>query len=542
MIFIKKLLLAGLLSLFAFPSFAITQPTQSTTIADVDTVEQSSCITISNNLRYRMRDASVNNEVSDLQDFLNMKGYLSSEPTGYFGLVTFRAVKKFQSASGFSPTGYVGPLTRAKIKELTCGGGAAAPTAIQANTPVATYPQTKVTATPAPTPINLPAECASIVGISSVTGKSCAGVALPLPLPVPPVTVLSPNGGEAWTKGTIQTIKWQDNSPVASCKSDSTTGVTICPALALYFYDIKLLVLSDSSSCGTGMSCAQYLPVPYTIAKNVSGSSYSWSVGKFDLYNTGIVGVTNTVSDGAYTIQVCQAGTDTCDSSDSYFKIADRTTTNTPPVINAIPAIPTDLSVGQTITLGWGATDADGDDLSWSVSWGDGSGVYPTFGCTMFNPQNKQNWNFKASHAWEKSGTYIVKATVTDCKGTSNDYSLSVVVGSSATPVPTAPTVSLTAYPTTIALGQSSTLTQTPAPTSKLEYGWTRNLEVNSPYADDVSALQMALTKEGIYTGEATGGFYSQTYLAVKAFQAKYGIESTGFVGPITRAKLNELY
>lgn len=73
-------------------------------------------------------------------------------------------------------------------------------------------------------------------------------------------------------------------------------------------------------------------------------------------------------------------------------------------------------------------------------------------------------------------------------------------------------------------------------------YSWTRNLEVNSPYAEDVTALQTALAKEGVYTGEVTGGFYSQTYLAVKAFQAKYGIEATGFVGPITLAKLNELY
>lgn len=73
-------------------------------------------------------------------------------------------------------------------------------------------------------------------------------------------------------------------------------------------------------------------------------------------------------------------------------------------------------------------------------------------------------------------------------------------------------------------------------------YNWTRNLEVNSPYVDDIVALQIALTKEGVYTGDATGGFYTQTYLAVKALQAKYGIEATGFVGPETRTKLNTLY
>ena len=112
----KKLLLAGL---FLLAPSSLTMA-QATLTADVDTVEQPSCIIISNNLRYRMRDATVNNEVSDLQDFLNMKGYLSSGPTGYFGSATFNAVKKFQKASGFAPTGYVGPLTRAKIKAMMC--------------------------------------------------------------------------------------------------------------------------------------------------------------------------------------------------------------------------------------------------------------------------------------------------------------------------------------------------------------------------------------------------------------------------------------
>lgn len=73
-------------------------------------------------------------------------------------------------------------------------------------------------------------------------------------------------------------------------------------------------------------------------------------------------------------------------------------------------------------------------------------------------------------------------------------------------------------------------------------YNWARNLEIGSGYVADVVALQKALTNEGVFGGEATGGFYNQTYLAVKAFQAKYGIDATGFVGPTTRTKLNSLY
>lgn len=150
----KKIILAVLVSLM-LPSFSFAQ------LADIDpTGMSSSCIVLNNNMNYRTRDISTNNEVSMLQDFLNSEGYLSVEPTGYFGLQTVAAAKKFQSASGFSPTGYVGPLTRGKIKEMTCGD------------------TSTTTSSPAPITVttnysNLPAGCTSDRGYSSTTGKRC---------------------------------------------------------------------------------------------------------------------------------------------------------------------------------------------------------------------------------------------------------------------------------------------------------------------------------------------------------------------------------
>jgi uncharacterized protein (DUF2147 family) len=73
-------------------------------------------------------------------------------------------------------------------------------------------------------------------------------------------------------------------------------------------------------------------------------------------------------------------------------------------------------------------------------------------------------------------------------------------------------------------------------------YVWNRDLQIGSPYSDDVTALQKALTQEGVYGGEITGGFYNQTYTAVMAFQERYGIEATGYVGALTRSKLNSLF
>jgi peptidoglycan hydrolase-like protein with peptidoglycan-binding domain len=79
------------------------------------------CTELSYNLTYRKsRDFNTNNEVSDLQAFLQDQGLLTGEPTGNFGVLTFRAVKSFQAKSGLLSSGYVGPLTRAKIKEISC--------------------------------------------------------------------------------------------------------------------------------------------------------------------------------------------------------------------------------------------------------------------------------------------------------------------------------------------------------------------------------------------------------------------------------------
>lgn len=59
-------------------------------------------------------------DVKSLQEFLgNQPGiYPEKLVTGYFGLLTERAIKKFQEKNGIKTTGIVGPLTRAKINEF----------------------------------------------------------------------------------------------------------------------------------------------------------------------------------------------------------------------------------------------------------------------------------------------------------------------------------------------------------------------------------------------------------------------------------------
>lgn len=56
-----------------------------------------------------------------------------------------------------------------------------------------------------------------------------------------------------------------------------------------------------------------------------------------------------------------------------------------------------------------------------------------------------------------------------------------------------------------------------------------------------VTLLQSFLNKNGFLPTEPTGFFGELTLIGVKAFQAVNGIDATGFVGPITRAKIKNV-
>lgn len=124
----KRVLLIISLALLSLPGLISAQEQKNATEASHPTVD-ASCVDLKKNMGYRTRDAGTSGDVSTLQKFLKTKGYLDSEPTGFFGSATLSAVKKFQSASSIWSTGFVGPLTRAGIKASSCLAIVAAPEA-----------------------------------------------------------------------------------------------------------------------------------------------------------------------------------------------------------------------------------------------------------------------------------------------------------------------------------------------------------------------------------------------------------------------------
>ncbi len=87
--------------------------------------------------------------------------------------------------------------------------------------------------------------------------------------------------------------------------------------------------------------------------------------------------------------------------------------------------------------------------------------------------------------------------------------------------------------------GGSVATTNSISATSQLTCAFNQNLGFGLLNSEDVRQLQDVLRARGYLSGNSTGNFFTFTFEAVKKFQAANGIETTGFVGPQTRAALS---
>ncbi len=136
--FYKKLLSAFLLfsSLSLAISFALGGVSNSSnTNLSVLSPDKIGCFMFASNLKYgdgiknvdlklvKFGQDSQLYKVIELQNILSEAGYLNlgtMGATGYFGINTFKAVKKYQKANNISPTGFVGEKTRGVLRSQFC--------------------------------------------------------------------------------------------------------------------------------------------------------------------------------------------------------------------------------------------------------------------------------------------------------------------------------------------------------------------------------------------------------------------------------------
>jgi len=145
---------------------------------------------------------------------------------------------------------------------------------------------------------------------------------------------------------------------------------------------------------------------------------------------------------------------------------------------------------------------------------------------------------FAASKPWVLTagdGTKTVYAKFRTSSG--NEYnsifdSITLQVGAVVPTTTTTTTTSAQTTTTTSTTGVSGTQS------GVASYTFTRPMSLGSTGAE-VTALQNRLISEGVYSGAVTGYYGSLTMAAVKLYQAKYGIDQLGSVGPSTRARLN---
>lgn len=224
------------------------------------------------------------------------------------------------------------------------------------------------------------------------------------------IRVISPNGGEVWEKGTMQTITWKVENPKPLC---SELGLK-CPDI-MPTYEISLL---PNYHCD-GNICAAIAIAPTKIAKGVTGNSYLWTV---DTENQ----ITNS---GSYKIMVCNEG-GVCDTSNNSFRIVSSSDDF---VISDVTG-PKLLKIGQVGTWKVKVNDNDGGNLSYSVDWGDnyqndcGRGDTP---CARIIGEAKaievsQSATF--THAYSLAGTYQAVFTVTNEDGESRSETVQVTV------------------------------------------------------------------------------------------------------------------
>lgn len=198
-----------------------------------------------------------------------------------------------------------------------------------------------------------------------------------------------------------------------------------------------------------------------------------------------------------------------------------RSTDTTAPSISSVKSMTTTNSA----TITWATNEPAYGQVKYGLATSYGQFTHSTK--NLFTSHSRTISNLTAST------TYNYRVISTDINGntsTSPNYTLTTQTTSSTE---SAPPTQKTETPSSL-----------PQATSTISYTFTKNLKIGLKNDEDVRNLQKILVLEEAFPeGVADGHFGKKTQNAVIDFQKKYNISpSSGYVGVLTRAKLNELY
>lgn len=419
--------------------------------------ESNGCLVFSQDLYLGLTSS----DVISLQDFLRNRGLLSSNSTGYFGPLTYRAVQSFQASVGVSATGYFGPRTRAALQNASCGIGF---------NPSPTTPSPTVPGTGNPTPIiinppyqgNLPqvsnVQPASaipgtqltlygsgftdsslvIIGngairpaVSSISSNKLTftvpGVINPLcrfsaPECGAPATALGAgtyNLSVRTEYGTSNTIPFtltsydqSGNTPqVISVSPQSARVGNSITITGSGFTSSNKILLSNSNSAGWVNAAVG----------SINGTHLVFTLREWNnpncAPNMACIAMVQQVTPGTYYLSVeNEFGT----SQQITLTVTDGQTTQAP-VISGIDA-PTQLFRGQTGT--WTVrTNTNTSRLRYSIVWGD-ENSFTYSGGALYGYQSPATF----THTYSQTGTFTPRFTVTDENGQTATVSTTVQV------------------------------------------------------------------------------------------------------------------
>ena len=179
----------------------------------------------------------------------------------------------------------------------------------------------------------------------------------------------------------------------------------------------------DTNSLPNGIENQSY---EVTLSANGGVSPYSWVLERgslpasLSLSSSGVISGTSLHSETkTFTVKVTDVGSPATTSTKE-LSITTVDISNHSPIISSFTASPTSLNnPGETITFNVSATDLDGDDLTYTIDFGDGTS----------NGSGNQ-----VVHTYGAAGTFTATATVKDPGGLEATNSLEITVNDASLP------------------------------------------------------------------------------------------------------------